>query len=398
MSSAETQSILRRKAALGSQEHEARAMSVAKAMRQTIAKLGKELFEMPLSAIGIVTEDRKATDLAEILEDTALLTLLEGNDGKVGAAIIGADIVGGLIQQQTMGCVSAPSLNSRKMTHTDAAMCAPLLNALFERVAPMLEIEAEKKLVSGYRFGARFDDARALGIALDVLNYFVVRLTLDMSGGIRQGELTLILPKVVPANASLAGAPDQSDGETTGAGKMNDIAMGLPTELNMVLCRLSLELAQVEQFAVGEAINLPHSTFPETEIVTETGVVIGSGTLGQIEGMRALRLKREPIHATQPRRRESDLPELDLPEITALPAQDSSRLVEQRKPDVEDFVVDTGAGLPALKENAEYSNEVSDEIGAVETNLTVTPPDINDFPELDDFPDLADLPQLAQMG
>ena len=44
MVSIEAQSILRRKAALGTQEHEARVMSVAKAMRQSIAKLGKELF------------------------------------------------------------------------------------------------------------------------------------------------------------------------------------------------------------------------------------------------------------------------------------------------------------------------------------------------------------------
>ena len=48
MVSIEAQSILRRKAALGTQEHEARAMSVAKAMRQSIAKLGKELLEVVL--------------------------------------------------------------------------------------------------------------------------------------------------------------------------------------------------------------------------------------------------------------------------------------------------------------------------------------------------------------
>jgi len=32
--------------------------------------------------------------------------LLEGDYGKIGAAIIGGDVVGGLIRQQTMGTIS----------------------------------------------------------------------------------------------------------------------------------------------------------------------------------------------------------------------------------------------------------------------------------------------------
>lgn len=73
---------------------------------------------------------------------------------------------------------------------------------------------------------------------------------------------------------------------------------------------------------MGEALHLPHNTFPETEIVSLTGVTIGSGALGQMSGIRALRLKRVSVHPTQPRRREAGLAELDLPEITALPKYD----------------------------------------------------------------------------
>jgi flagellar motor switch protein FliM len=317
MVSIEAQSILRRKAALGTQEHEARAMSVAKAMRQSIAKLGKELFEMPLSAIGAITEDRKASDLFKFIDDASLLCLLEGEDGRVGAAIIGADIVGGLIQQQTMGRVSPVSGTTRPMTQTDAAMCAPLLDALFERVAPMLEVKAERDVVGGFNFGARFEDVRTLEMALELPEYFVVWLTLDLSGGARQCELTLVLPRTGPAKTS----DGLSDGEDVGPSipQMNEVVMDLPTELNMVLCKVKLELSQVKQLAVGEALHLPHNTFPETEIVSLTGATIGSFVLGQVSGIRALRLKRVSVHATQPRRREADLAELDLPEITALP-------------------------------------------------------------------------------
>jgi flagellar motor switch protein FliM len=98
MVSTEAQSILRRKTAIGAKELEARAMSAAKAMRQSIAKIGKELFETPLSAIGVITELRKVDDISEVIQDGSLLCLLEGTNGKVGAAVISADIVGGLIQ------------------------------------------------------------------------------------------------------------------------------------------------------------------------------------------------------------------------------------------------------------------------------------------------------------
>ena len=114
---------------------------------------------------------------------------------------------------------------------------------------------------------------------------------------------------------------------------------------------------------MGEALHLPDNTFPETEIVTETGVTIGSGVLGQVNGMRALRLKRVPVHATQPRRREADLAELDLPEITALPKPDGAEAKASKATNVDEFVVDSGDDLPAHKNapvNVEGIERVSD--------------------------------------
>ena len=212
------------------------------------------------------------------------------------------------------------------MTQTDAAMCAPLLDAMFERVAKMLDGIPEQRLIEGFKFGAQFEDHRALQIALDENDYFVIRLTVELAGGVRQGDISIILPRSQPADSQ---NPSESEGEESAkadSNRMNDIAMGLPAELNMVLCKMSLELSQVDKLAVDEVIKLPHNAFPETEIVTSTGRVIGTGVLGQVDGIRALRLKREPVYAREPRRRESDLSELDLPKIESLPEKD------QRKP------------------------------------------------------------------
>jgi flagellar motor switch/type III secretory pathway protein FliN len=382
-------SILARKAAQGTLDQEARVMSVPKAMRLSLAKLGKDVFEMPLSMIGAVAEERRASEISELIGETDLLCLLEDDRGRVGAAVIGSDIVVGLIQQQTMGKVDVSDGKSRPLTATDAAMCTPLLDGLFERVTPILEVEAERDILSDFRLSARFEDARSLGIALEMPEYFVVRLTLDLAVGARQGDLKLILPMADQTNPDDQDVQNEESTLVDDGPKMSDIAMGLPVELNMVLCKFSIELSAVEQLAIGAVLHLPPNTFPETEIVTETGTSIGSGVLGQVNGTRALRLKRSPSYADQPRRRESDLPELDLPEIEALPDKrrekknslEYEESLQSQGNDRSDVVtsIETGTSTQVLEEPA----SIVPKLTRGETGL----------PELDDFPDLAELAQ-----
>ena len=51
-------SILQRMVSRGGQKRDAQIMSVAKAILLSIPKIGKELFDMPISAIGAVIEKR----------------------------------------------------------------------------------------------------------------------------------------------------------------------------------------------------------------------------------------------------------------------------------------------------------------------------------------------------
>ena len=369
MASDEKLSVLKRKTSHGAQQRDVHTMSVAKAMRLSIAKIGKELFEMPLSAIGVVMQTRSVDCVGDLVGENTLLCLLEGDDGKIGAAIIGGDVVGGLIQQQTMGTISVKKTNARSMTQTDAVMCAPLLDTLFEMVAGMLDNTQDTRTISGYQFGAMFEDKRALTIALDQAEYFVARLTLDLALGARQGELVLVLPV-----SQSMGIEDEDGVSSIGAAAhLGDVVMGLSAELNMILCRQSIEIAELQQLSVGQKLKLPNNKFPETEIVTDKGLQIGTGTLGQTDGTRALRLNRAPIHASLPRRRESDLTELDLPKIKALPLRS----------DAQEFKIETETA----------ANTAMDADATSLSNTTQA----TALPELDDFPDLNDLPELAQL-
>ena len=96
---------------------------------------------------------------------------------------------------------------------------------------------------------------------------------------------------------------------------LGDVVMGLSAQLNMILCRQSIEIAELQQLSVVQKLKLPNNKFPETEIVTDKELKISTRTLGQTDGTRALRKNRAPIHISQPRRCENDHTELDLPEL-----------------------------------------------------------------------------------
>ena len=61
---------------------------------------------MPISAIEI--ENRNSDLLAELVTEGALLCLLEGDEGRIGVALIAGEVASGLIQQQTIGTVGLP--------------------------------------------------------------------------------------------------------------------------------------------------------------------------------------------------------------------------------------------------------------------------------------------------
>ena len=96
-------SVLQRKAQVGKQEHQARAMTVPKALRVGLAKVADDAFDMALAVIGVTKETAAASVVLEDVGEETLLLLLDGVAGKVGGALLGSALVSALVQQQTTG-------------------------------------------------------------------------------------------------------------------------------------------------------------------------------------------------------------------------------------------------------------------------------------------------------
>ena len=301
MNTAVRRTVLQRKVDAARDEQFARAMSLRKALRLTLPKVADDLFGLPVSVIGITQSLVPQTRLVDLFDAASLLVLMDGPKGAMAAVTLNADLVGAVIQQQTTGTVSPPPAAPRPPTRTDAALCAPMLDAVLARSAALLEVEADRRVFAGFKFGARVEDVRTLGLALDAPDFTVFHLTLDLAGGTRQGDILFCMPN--PVLVMLAGAPPLD--QHANAPRLGPVVLLAPTELTAVLCKLRMPLSQVQALKAGDVLPVARSALRETGVHVQSGRRICVGQLGQSGGYRALRLQlggvpKPQLHSAEP--------------------------------------------------------------------------------------------------
>lgn len=319
MSVDQVSSLVRQKAVRGRESYDARAMTLARALRLTVAREAEQRMALPLNVIGLTRVDVTGTELPAALDAQSLLLLLDGREGRVGLAVLDVPLVTGLIQSQTIGTLRAPvpEETTRRFTATDAALCAPFVEAVLNRTSKLPENPREAAALSGWRFAVSADTPRKACLALDAAEYEVVTLTLDMAGGTLTGKLMLILPPAPVVHVS-----DKLEEETREQGVeprhacLGESAMEVTAELTIALTRLTLPLGRINGFAPGDIVPLEMNQLNEALVLDPAGRVVSCGTLGQIDGQRAVQVEQRPRRHVHPRRRVTDRAELDLPDVT----------------------------------------------------------------------------------
>ncbi|MFT7136412.1 MAG: flagellar motor switch protein FliM [Akkermansiaceae bacterium] len=303
------QSAMRRKTQAGRAMHQSRTVSVLRALRLSMSKVGNDLFELPLAVLGATQEIVDNEGCAAVFKEDHLMVLLDGPGGARGAAMVDAAFVGGLIQQQTMGSVQPFKADgpARTMTTTDASLIEPFINILLERAAPLPETEDERRLMTGFKFGAKAQDIRLLMLALEDKEYQILRLTLDLAQGTRQGELLFCLPvPKPPPKIEDPHSEDDEDAADEGSKTLCENVLSLKANLIVSLTQLQLPIRAAGALQVGQVLELGRVSFSDAQIRTLEGRILGHGVLGQRDGMRALRVKPRAKQRDVPRRRSSD--------------------------------------------------------------------------------------------
>ncbi len=288
------QTVLKRKAEAGRPRPDHTAMSPAKAIRLGVPKAGQELLQIAVVVDTLVDQKLSLAELLDMPEERSMLTVLEGPMEGLGLLALSPTILTGLTEVLTMGRVGTAPVVPRRPTRTDAAMVVEFIDRLMTEIEVSLATEQDVVWAGGFRYASFLDDPRPLGLLLEDTTYRVFSLGIDMSGGLRQGNVLLALPaagrgrppqpKKKPANAPV----DTRATEWTDA--MEQSVVATTARLDVVLHRITLTLAMVQTFSPGMLVPLPSDALDHLVLEGLGGRPISTGRLGQCRGHRAVRL------------------------------------------------------------------------------------------------------------
>ena len=274
-------SVLRRKAGSTSGAA-AQPGSLDRMLHLAVSKAADGCHKMPALVTGLAVARVRLDDLLADLPQDGLFLTLEAAGRGLGLAILDLGLIAGLIEMQTMGVVTDAPVEDRPSTRTDARMVEPFLNTTLSIFAE----DAAKTDAAGWlaaaKMGFRLEGRRVVGLVLQDGWFHSFTVTVDMGGGAKQGTMHLFLsepPVVAPGN----GAASWRDGLETHV-------MASPVELNAVLHRLSLPLSKASGLSVGDMVPVPLGAIASIAIEGGDENAVGRGRLGQVNGMRALRL------------------------------------------------------------------------------------------------------------
>ncbi len=274
---------LTRKLSVGQEEQGDKPRSVLRALRLAFARAAGDRLQLPMVVIGARQSHRTPDLLADQLgEDWLLLQFVDG-DGMSAAICMDLGAVSAIVQVQTIGEVMADEPAPRTFTHTDGAMVAPLVEDALARAVDLVEAPVDQSSLSGLEFSTRLADLRTLSLAMVEDAYRVFDLTVELGGGLRQGQISVFLPDRVAEDA------DENTQEDTGP-NLEQASGVLRAELNTVICRMSLPLASLSHLKTGDVLPLTGARLDRAEVLTIDRNRAAIGRLGQCGGMRAVRL------------------------------------------------------------------------------------------------------------
>lgn len=208
-----------------------------------------------------------------------------GQEGPVGFVAFDAELRAAVIEAQTLGKPLDRPASPRPPTRADHAMAEPLVAGILDG----LRAEAAGTALAGW-CDDTFPDGplggpREVGLRLAAGDYRILRLSVDLGVGDRSGQVLIVLPLPRPCETGAM------DGEAEWRLQLQRAVLGARSDLRAVLHRERMTLKQVEALHVGQVLALPGVTVSAVRLEAIDGRAVASGRLGQIGGMKAVRIE-----------------------------------------------------------------------------------------------------------
>lgn len=277
-------------------------VTASRAMRLAVTRAAERAVGLQLTVSGVAEEILTLEGVqAALNDDLLLLKLLGPDDAIMGVLALDTAFIAAIVEVQTTGNVGPVSPESRSVTLADLILTQPFLDGLFAQLLKTTPNTALDQWTTDIRHADRFDAVRAIGLALAHVNYRMMKLTLDLGGEDRKGELILALP-IGDAVLPVEPAKDTSADWAT---EMRATVFEAPAALTAVLHRFDLSLDKANSLQVGQVLALPGCTVSSLELVGADGVRVARAKLGQVAGHIAVRLEdpiAQPLKELPPRK------------------------------------------------------------------------------------------------
>lgn len=231
-------------------------------------------------------------ELSELLEPAMFVSLLEGQGEQMAVSLICPKLLAGMVEGVATGRVfSAPPDTPRAPTRTDAALIAPLIDALMHQLRHRCGALLGKLVSGGWVYGSHLVDPRPLPLMLEDGEFRLFRFHITLGQDKVQGSWTLLLPDT--SAAELRASPThskQAPATRSWSEQMNATLQASPVDLRVVLYRAQLSLDDALSLKAGDTLCLPMATIEGMSVEALDGRMLAAGRLGQARGQRAVRL------------------------------------------------------------------------------------------------------------
>lgn len=298
MAQTEKASVIRRMTREARGGADSRAMSPVSALRLALARAADTLIGLPLL---VATVEQRRVETGEI-ETTfgaeGLFLLLDGVAGARAAMRLCPSFVAAVIEMQTTGRIRPGEARARLPTRTDAALLAPIVDAILAGIDQAMAERSAEAAQSGFHFGDKVEDARALALLLMAPEFDFFRVTADLGPGLRTGRMELALPRTPAKGVRTDGVATQG-GAGTGAPygrkahareELTLAALPATVRLEAVLTRIRLPLSTAMALEVGQHLKIPSDNLHTVHLEGPGGHAVIEAQLGRRNGWRALRL------------------------------------------------------------------------------------------------------------
>ncbi|SMY09577.1 FliM/FliN family flagellar motor switch protein [Flavimaricola marinus] len=263
-------------------------MTGGRVVRLAIARAADEALGLSLTVLGVNQEVEDLDSMVKRLSGDWMLIGLVREDELVGVAGLDLQARAAAVEMQTLGQLRSAPAAERAITPSDVALCSPLVTGFLTELEEASRDTELAGWTDGATVGARISDARAVGLALSENRYRYIGVTLDLGTGERQGTILLALP----ASPATEKEPEAQTGRADlFKANFQATVMEAPAILHAVLHHMTLPLSKVAKFQVGDTVPLPGVTVGSVRMEAPGGQVLGRARLGQVTGMRAVRLE-----------------------------------------------------------------------------------------------------------